>query len=87
MQAKLVVGSVDDPLEREADRVADRVMRAPEPVRTDVSYAPLAWKQNIGESRENAASSRLAWRLTCGVLKRSGCRARFTFIPGTIALK
>ncbi|MFC7737915.1 DUF4157 domain-containing protein [Roseomonas sp. GCM10028921] len=31
MQAKLVVGEVDDPLEKEADRVADRVMRMPDP--------------------------------------------------------
>ncbi len=31
IQAKLVVGSVDDPLEHEADRVADQVMRMPEP--------------------------------------------------------
>jgi hypothetical protein len=30
LQAKLQVGSVDDPLEREADRVADHVMRMPE---------------------------------------------------------
>lgn len=29
LQAKLTVGAVDDPLEREADRVADRVMRTP----------------------------------------------------------
>ena len=31
IQAKLRVGAVDDPLEHEADRVADRVMRMPEP--------------------------------------------------------
>src|SRR4051794_15349460 len=28
---KLEIGSVDDPLEREADQVADRVMRMPDP--------------------------------------------------------
>ena len=38
IQAKLVVGSVDDPLEREADRVADQVMRTPDP---DLSVSPL----------------------------------------------
>ncbi len=32
VQAKLKVGAVDDPFEREADRAADRVMRMPEPV-------------------------------------------------------
>jgi hypothetical protein len=31
IQAKLKVGAVDDPLEREADRVADQVMRMPAP--------------------------------------------------------
>ena len=31
IQPKLRVGAVDDPLEHEADRVADRVMRMPEP--------------------------------------------------------
>ena len=31
IQAKLEVGAVDDPLEREADRVAEQVMRMPEP--------------------------------------------------------
>jgi hypothetical protein len=34
LQAKLTVGPVDDPLEREADRVAERVMRMPDPDRT-----------------------------------------------------
>ena len=29
-QAKLKVGAVDDPLEHEADRIADQVMRMPE---------------------------------------------------------
>ena len=31
LQRKLTIGSVDDPLEHEADRVADRVMRMPDP--------------------------------------------------------
>ena len=31
IQAKLAVGRVDDPLEHEADRIADRVMRMPDP--------------------------------------------------------
>jgi Domain of unknown function (DUF4157) len=34
LQAKLKVGAVDDPLEHEADRVADQVMRTPAPVQT-----------------------------------------------------
>ncbi len=39
IQAKLEVGAVDDPLEREADRVADQVMRMPEPA-ADQSWRP-----------------------------------------------
>ncbi len=38
LQAKLAVGAVDDPLEQEADRVADRVMRMP----ASVASAPTS---------------------------------------------
>src|ERR1043166_1541445 len=31
IQAKLTVGQTDDPAEQEADRIADQVMRMPEP--------------------------------------------------------
>lgn len=31
LQRKLTIGAVDDPYEREADRVAETVMRMPEP--------------------------------------------------------
>ena len=34
LQAKLTVGAVDDPLEREADQIAERVMRMPDPAST-----------------------------------------------------
>ena len=36
LQRKLTIGSVDDPLEHEADRVADQVMRVPHP-----DYSPI----------------------------------------------
>jgi hypothetical protein len=39
IQAKLAVGQVDDPLEREADRVADQVMHMPSP-QASVAGAP-----------------------------------------------
>lgn len=39
MQAKLEIGAVDDPLEREADRVADRVMRIPDPAKVESGTA------------------------------------------------
>ena len=41
LQAKLVVGPVDDPWEREADRVAERVMRMPPPAPAAAALAPL----------------------------------------------
>ncbi len=53
IQAKLEVGSVDDPLEREADRVAEQVMRMPEPraaasaTMSDVHYDQQS--QRVGE--------------------------------------
>jgi hypothetical protein len=40
LQAKLSVGAVDDPLEHEADRVADQVMRMPDPALTVQSAPP-----------------------------------------------
>src|SRR5215472_4048044 len=39
MQRKLEVGRADDPLEHEADRVAEQVMRMPDP---DVSVRPAS---------------------------------------------
>lgn len=43
LQAKLVVGAVDDPLEREADRVAEQVMRMPEQAAaTSISASSLS---------------------------------------------
>jgi hypothetical protein len=40
IQAKLDIGAVDDPLEREADRVADYVIRTPEPAPAMTSALP-----------------------------------------------
>lgn len=40
IQAKLIVGKVDDPLEHEADSVADRVMRMADPVPVSHASAP-----------------------------------------------
>ena len=46
LQAKLAVGAVDDPLEKEADHVADRVMRMPEPASgTELRYRPRRAKR------------------------------------------
>jgi hypothetical protein len=40
LQAKLQIGAVDDPLEREADAAADRVMRMAEPTLSVASAPP-----------------------------------------------
>src|SRR4051812_13257511 len=39
VQAKLAIGAVDDPLEHEADRVAEQVMRMPAP-RPSITASP-----------------------------------------------
>jgi hypothetical protein len=55
LQAKLAVGAVNDPLEHEADRVADQVMRMPDP---ELSIAPaqgqLGRKCSACEEEEKA---------------------------------
>jgi len=42
IQRKLAIGIVDDPLEREADRVADQVMRMPDSAAVGASPSPTA---------------------------------------------
>ena len=54
IQTKLEVGSVDDPLEREADRVAEQVMRMPDAV------------AGASASRECGAISRMQRKSSCG---------------------
>ena len=48
MQAKLTIGASDDPLEREADQIADRVMAAP--THSAVSNAPLHIQRFTGQA-------------------------------------
>ncbi len=55
MQAKLEVGAVDDPLEREADRVAEQVMRMP-----DAAASPAL---QVGSPTTSAAVQR---KCSCG---------------------
>jgi hypothetical protein len=63
LQARLAVGATDDPLEREADAVADRVMRMPDPA-APISAAPYglwrkcaACEEEHGQMRMKAARS------------------------------
>jgi hypothetical protein len=50
IQAKLKVGAIDDPLEHEADRVADHVMRMPAPEVVATSALPQITRKAAGES-------------------------------------
>jgi hypothetical protein len=56
LQRKLVVGAVDDPLEREADRVADHVMRMPAATPTRSSAPLLRRKCSCEGSGERCAA-------------------------------
>ena len=51
LQPKLTIGAVDDPLEHEADRVAEAVMRMPEPA-PEVSAAPPQVSCKCAECQE-----------------------------------
>jgi hypothetical protein len=64
IQAKLTVGGVNDPLEAEADRVADRVMRMPTP-----GAASHSSDQNVSANSApttSADASRLQRKCDCG---------------------
>src|SRR5919109_4880018 len=51
---KLKVGAVDDPMEGEADRIAEQVMRLPEPSRTGSAQGVLRRKCACGSSGAQA---------------------------------
>ena len=54
IRPKLVVGRIDDPLEHEADQVADQVMRPPGP-QPSLTSAPPQISRNYGSHEEEAA--------------------------------
>jgi hypothetical protein len=56
IQAKLAVGAVDDPLEHEADRVADQVMRMPHPALA-ISTAPPQMSRKCAACEEEDAKT------------------------------
>lgn len=61
LQARLAVGPVDDPVEREADRVADVVMRLPD-ADDSILGAPLKPKQKSVTSKETGRNTMNTWR-------------------------
>jgi hypothetical protein len=68
VQLKLAIGSVDDPLEHEADRVADQVMRMPDP-RLSIAAAPTQISSCLDTANK--------W----GIDKLDALRRRFTTGP------
>jgi hypothetical protein len=62
LQPKLVVGEVNDPLEHEADRVADQVMRMPDP---RVSARPDGRSTKVLAPSSNRASVATCPRCAC----------------------
>ena len=52
LQAKLTVGAVDDPLEHEADAVADHVMRMPDPT-VGITSDPAVLRRKCAECEED----------------------------------
>jgi hypothetical protein len=56
IQAKLKVGAVDDPLEHEADRVADQVMRMPAPELSAAAAPPRVSRQGKSAGPQAASS-------------------------------
>ena len=52
IQRKLAIGAVDDPLEHEADRVADQVMRTPDPA-LSICAAPLQISRKCAACEED----------------------------------
>ncbi len=66
IQAKLKVGAVDDPLEHEADRVADQVMRMPAPGVSGASTPPQVCRKCAACEGEEQLHKKPAGTLSAG---------------------
>src|SRR5271155_4213831 len=64
LQKKLAIGAVNDPLEHEADRVADRVMRMPDPAPVSTSAAGTS----------SAGADTLQRKCSCGGSAGGSCQ-------------
>jgi hypothetical protein len=74
LQTKLVVGAVNDPLEREADAVADAVMRMPDPALSITAATPRVNRPSAPESEEED-SQKLQRKAPVAAATRSACEA------------
>jgi len=72
-QKKLVVGRVDDPLEHEADRIADQVMRMPQPVPVKPSHAGTAMQRQCAACEEEGEA--IARKAAIGGANQAGTAA------------
>lgn len=83
-QAKLAIGAVNDPLEREADRAADQVMRMPDPKLAPTAAPPQISRQ-CAACKQEAASTDRAPGIVDKVLETTGrpldARTRAFFEP------
>ena len=68
-EAKLPIGHINDPLEHEADRIADHVMRTPESSGVHTASAP---KLQLKQSTSTPAGSGVAPKIVHDVLRSSG---------------
>jgi outer membrane protein OmpA-like peptidoglycan-associated protein len=67
LQRKLTIGSVDDPLEHEADRVAEHVMRMPAPMGSTDSRALYASRESqVGSPTTSDRAALLQRKCACG---------------------
>lgn len=73
LQPKLVIGAVSDPLEHEADHIADQVMRMPDPAASAVSASDVAVRRKCAECEEE--EEKLARKETSAGLSYDGVAA------------
>jgi hypothetical protein len=66
IQAKLEVGAVDDPLEREADRVAEHVMRVPEPKASSADDTARGFSSYLQSGSPPALGATVQRKCSCG---------------------
>jgi Domain of unknown function (DUF4157) len=76
LQPRLVIGEVDDPLEQEADQVADQVMRMSVP---EVPLATAPWVRNPSVTGDGKAEGSVLQKMSAG-----SSRAPAVAAPGTM---
>lgn len=65
VQAKLIVGPVDDPLEHEADRIADQLMRMPAPLRAPSGTLQRKWGKSENAEQDGTLQAKQSRAVEC----------------------